>query len=61
MTLCLVEPIAGGAADDFLSQAGHVAVSNVNKLLQGRGVTEVSEMEAKTFSQHLDGQKKKKS
>lgn len=33
---------------------GHVAVSNVDKLLQRRGVTEVSEMEAKTLSQHLD-------
>lgn len=59
MTLRFVEPVAGGVADNFLSQAGHVAVSNVNKLLQGRGVTEVSEMEAKTFSQHLDRQKQK--
>lgn len=57
MTLRLVEPVAGGVADNFLSQTGHVAVSNVNKLLQGGGVTEVSEMEAKPFSQHLGRQK----
>lgn len=54
VALCLVEPVTGGVADDFLSHSGHVAVSDVNKLLQRRGVTEVSEMEAKTFSQHLD-------
>ena len=28
-------------------------VSNVNELLQGSGVTEVSEVKAKAFSQHL--------
>lgn len=33
-------------------------IGNVDKLLQGRGVTEVSEMKAETFSQHLDREKK---
>lgn len=61
MALGLVQPIPGGLADDFLSQTGHVAVGNVDKLLQGRCVTEVSEMEAETFSQHLDGEGKKSS
>lgn len=59
MALRLVQPVTGGLADDFLSQTGHVAVGNVNKLLQRRGVTEVSEMEAKTFSEHLGREKKK--
>lgn len=37
---------------------GHVVVSDVDELFQRCGVTEVSEMEAKTFSQHLDKEKK---
>lgn len=53
MALRLVKPITRGLADNFLSQLGDIAVCNVNKLLQGCGVTEVSEMEAETFSQHL--------
>lgn len=59
MALGLVQPITGGVADNFLSQTGHVAVGNVDKLLQGCGVTEVSEMEAETFSQHLGREKKR--
>lgn len=55
VALGLVKPIAGGIADTFLNLTGHVVISNVDKFLQGRFVTEVSEMEAKTFSQHLDG------
>lgn len=54
MALGLVQPVTGGLADDFLSKPGHIAVSNVDKLLQGRGVAEVSEMEAETLSQDLD-------
>ena len=57
MALGLVKPITGGIADNFLRQTGNVAIGNVDKLLQGRGVTEVSEMKAETFSQHLDREK----
>lgn len=60
VALGFVKPVTGGLADNFLSHSGHVAVSNVDKLLQRCGVTEVSEMEAKTFSQHLDKVKKKR-
>lgn len=57
MALCLIQPVTGGPADNFLSHTGHVIISNVDKLLQGCGVTEVSEMEAETFSQHLNREK----
>lgn len=33
VALCLVQPVTGGLADDFLSQTRHVVVSDVNKLL----------------------------
>lgn len=56
VALRLVQPVAWRLADDLLSQMGNVAVGDVNKLLQGRGVAEVSEMEAEAFRQHLDGQ-----
>lgn len=54
MALGPVQPVTGGPADDFLRQTGNVAVGDVDKLLQGRGVTEVPEMEAKTFGEDLD-------
>lgn len=53
MALCLVQPITGGVADYFLSHVGHILVSDVDKLLQRCGVAQVSEVEAKTFSEHL--------
>lgn len=37
---------------------GDVAVGDMDKLFQGCGITEVSKMEAETFSQHLDREKK---
>ncbi|TNN64378.1 hypothetical protein EYF80_025419 [Liparis tanakae] len=55
VALGLVQPITGRLANDILSQAGHVAVGDVDELLEGRAVAEVPEMEAETFSQHLDG------
>lgn len=54
VALRLIEPVTGGLAYDFLGQARHVAVSNVNELLQRRRVAEVSEMEAEAFGQDLD-------
>lgn len=53
MTLGLVQPVTGTLTDDVLSHAGHVAVSNVDKLLQWCGVAEISEMEAETFCEDL--------
>lgn len=58
MALSLIQPITGGPADNFLSHTGHIVVRNVDEVLQWRGVTEVSEMEAKTFSQHLNRKRK---
>lgn len=54
VALCLIQPVTGGLANNFLSQARHVAVGNVNKLLQWGRVAEVSEMEAETFGEDLD-------
>lgn len=54
VALGFIQPVTGGPADNFLSHTGHIMVCNVHKLLQWRGVTEVSEMETKTFGQHLD-------
>lgn len=59
VALGFVQPITGRIADDFLRQTGDVAVSNMDKVFQGCGITEVSKMEAETFSQHLDREKKK--
>lgn len=57
MALRLIEPVTGGLAYNFLGQARHVVVSNVNKLLQWRRVAQVSEMEAKAFCQDLERRK----
>lgn len=54
VALRLIQPVTGGLAYNFLGQARHVAVSNVNELLQRRRVAEVSEMEAEAFGQDLD-------
>ena len=58
MALGLVQPVTGGITDDFLSQTGNVAVCDVDEVLQRRGVTQVSEVEAEAFSQNLDREKK---
>ena len=55
MTLGAVQPIAGGVADDVLCEAGHVAVGDVDELLEGRGVAQVPQVEAEAFGQHLVG------
>lgn len=54
VALRLIQPVTGGFAYNFLSQARHVVVGNVDKLLQWGRVAEVSQMEAETFCQNLD-------
>lgn len=54
VALRLIQPVTGGFAYNFLSQARHVVVGNVDKLLQWGRVAEVSQMEAETFRQNLD-------
>lgn len=57
VVLSLVEPVTGWFADDLLSQVRHVTVCNVDKLLQRCYVAKISEMESKTFCEHLKWKK----
>lgn len=54
VALGLVEPVGGRAADDLLRQEGHVAVGDVDELVQRRGVAQVPQVEAEAFGQHLE-------
>lgn len=53
VTLCAVQPVSRRLTDDFLRHLRDVAIADAYKLLQRRGVAQISQVHAEAFNQHL--------